>query len=137
MADISLFQHVIYEALSSVLDSFNVAKIRIKSGSAKFPREKSGNFLFFKKLTLSLATPKIPPLEKTQKIFGFLLAYSYLCTRRFVHLWFTTMNPFNHLSPTIRENREAFMLCHGRVRTLWSSHGYLSHRSRHTQVPTP
>ena len=32
------------------------------------------------------------------------------------------MNPFNHLSPTIRENREAFMLCHGRVRTLCDYH---------------
>jgi hypothetical protein len=54
MADISLFQYVIYEALSSVLDSFNVAKIGIKSESTNFSQEKTGKFLFFKKKNLSL-----------------------------------------------------------------------------------
>ena len=49
LAHISLFQHVIYEALPSVLDSFNAAKIDRKSESAKFLRENPGNFLFFKK----------------------------------------------------------------------------------------
>lgn len=54
LAHISLFQQVVYEALSSVLDSFNAAKISRKSESTKFLREKLGNFLFFKKLFLPL-----------------------------------------------------------------------------------
>ena len=33
------------------------------------------------KIFVTLATPKILSLEKTQIKFGFLLAYSYLCTR--------------------------------------------------------
>ena len=35
LADIFLFQHVIYEALSSVLDSFNAAMIRTFSETTK------------------------------------------------------------------------------------------------------
>ena len=54
LADISLFQYVIYETLSSVLDSFNVAKIGIKSESTNFFQENPGIFLFFKKFALSL-----------------------------------------------------------------------------------
>ena len=42
-------------------------------------RKKSNIIWFFTQFALSLATPKILPLEKTQKIFDFLLAYSYLC----------------------------------------------------------
>ena len=44
---------------------------------------------FFARFALSLATPKILPLEKTQKIFGFLLAYSYLCNMTTKNLYMT------------------------------------------------
>jgi hypothetical protein len=54
LAHISLFQHVIYEALPSVLDSFNAAKIASFPESTNFFQENPGNFLFFKKIALPL-----------------------------------------------------------------------------------
>jgi len=43
--------------------------------------EKKRVFLwYFARFALSLASPKVLSLEKTQKSFGYLLAYSYLCS---------------------------------------------------------
>ena len=38
-----------------------------------------GKICKYRRNAVSLAMPMILTLEKTQKIFGFLLAYSYLC----------------------------------------------------------
>ena len=39
------------------------------------------SFLKYHKNYVPLASPKVLTLEKTQKLFGFLLIYSYLCIR--------------------------------------------------------
>ena len=51
----------------------DAAKIQKVFGNKKKKREKQGDFLYLSPLE------KILSLEKTQKSFGFLLAYSYLC----------------------------------------------------------
>ena len=82
-----------------------------RTSSSPLARKNSNNIWYFARFALSLATPKILPLEKTQILFGFLLAYSYLCNMRtknlYINIGLSVRKAliFNVLPPPICKNR--------------------------------